>query len=225
MNKGLQMTAKEEHYKRALDLMIITLAHLLLLPFWLVLWTSVPILIWLEDQGPIFYTQIRVGRGGKNFRAFKFRTMRHSMAQSEGEPTILAIPNDPRITRVGRILRSTALDELPQILNIVVGDMSFVGPRPEPPDIYEEMLHTSGDAPQRVSVRPGLTGMAQVYCGYNARLQDKLYWDLEYIRKMNPWLDMKLILLSAWKTLTGSWEAVGRTRKTEEMDKQPKLPT
>lgn len=196
--------SKEHRYKRPMDLSILLFAHIALFPLWALLWVLIPLCIWLEDKGPIFYTQTRVGRGGRNFRTFKFRTMRHSMAQVEGEPTILATPDDPRITKGGRILRTTALDELPQVLNILVGDMSFVGPRPEPPDIHEQMLLISEDASQRVAVRPGLTGMAQTGCGYNAHLQEKIDYDLIYIRKMSPLLDMKLILLSAWKTVNAS---------------------
>jgi lipopolysaccharide/colanic/teichoic acid biosynthesis glycosyltransferase len=196
---------KDPKYKRPMDLFILGSAHLLLLPLWAVLWTVIPVLIWLEDRGPIFYKQSRVGRGGRVFTILKFRTMREN--QAEGAPTILATANDPRITRVGKFLRPTALDELPQVLNIFAGQLSVVGPRPEPPDIHEELLRLSPDAARRMQVRPGLTGLAQVRAGYGASLPDKLGYDLQYIDQISLWTDVKLILISIWKTSRGSWEA------------------
>jgi len=197
-------------YKRPFDLMVLVLSHTfpLLVPVWLLLWTLIPLLIWLEDRGSIFYRQKRVGKGGRVFTLVKFRTMR--VNQAEGEPTVLATANDPRVTRVGRILRRTALDELPQVLSIFAGHLSIVGPRPEPPDIHEELLRLSPEAHRRLLVRPGFTGLAQVYGGYDARLRDKLRFDLLYIERMGLWLDLKLILLSVWKTMTGRWETGSR---------------
>ena len=198
---------KEKRYKRPFDLTILVLVHLLLLPVWFLLWTLIPVAIWLEDRGPIFYTQNRIGRSGRRFRLVKFRTMQQSLAQVESEPTILAVENDPRITRVGRILRRTALDELPQVLNIVAGHMSLVGPRPEPFDIQEQLLYLLPDAHIRLMVRPGLTGLAQLYGGYHAQLRDKLRLDLLYIRKMSLWTDVSLLVLSVWNTLLAKWQA------------------
>jgi lipopolysaccharide/colanic/teichoic acid biosynthesis glycosyltransferase len=109
-----QVMESREYYKRPFDLSILVVSHILLGPLFLLLWTLIPLAIWLEDRGPIFYSQTRIGRGGGKFRLLKFRSMRQN--QAEGEPTILATEDDPRVTRVGRILRRTALDELPQVL-------------------------------------------------------------------------------------------------------------
>ena len=111
--------------KRWFDITILVLAHLLLLPFWLILWIFIPIFIWLEDRGPVFFKQIRIGYKGTNFEAIKFRSM-YLDSEDQG---LITSDADQRITKVGNILRRTALDELPQIINIFRGDMSFVGPR------------------------------------------------------------------------------------------------
>lgn len=193
-------------YKRPLDLTILATAHIfpLLLPIWIVLWTLIPLLIWLEDRGPVFYKQKRVGKNEREFTLRKFRTMRGG--QAEGEPTIPVTDHDPRVTRVGRFLRRTALDELPQILSILRGDMSFVGPRPMPPDFHQEFLNLNPEAYRRVLVRPGLSGLAQVYGTYDSGFADKLDYDLLYLEKMSLWLDCKLLIISVWKTLLGRWE-------------------
>ena len=193
-------------YKRPLDFVILATAHTfpLLLPIWIVLWTLIPLLIWLEDRGPIFYKQKRVGRNESEFTLRKFRTMRSG--QKEGERTIPVTDHDPRVTRVGRFLRRTALDELPQILSILKGDMSFVGPRPMPLDFHQQFLEMSPVAYRRVLVRPGLSGMAQVYGAYDSKFTDKLDYDLLYLEKMSLWLDVKLLIASVWKTISGKWE-------------------
>ena len=193
-------------YKRPLDLTILATAHIfpLLLPIWIVLWTLIPFLIWLEDRGPVFYKQNRVGKNERIFTLRKFRTMRGG--QAEGEPTIPVTDNDPRVTRIGRFLRRTALDELPQILSILKGDMSFVGPRPMPPDFHQEFLNLNPEAYRRVLVRPGLSGLAQVYGTYDSEFAEKLDYDFLYLEKMSLWLDCKLLIISVWKTLLGRWE-------------------
>ena len=197
------MTMARDTYKRPFDLIVLAVSHLVLAPIFLLLWVLIPTLIWLEDRGPIFYTQRRPGKDGRMFRLLKFRTMR--VNQLEGEPTLLATENDPRITSVGRVIRPMALDELPQLLNVLVGHMSFVGPRPQPPDIDEDTIALTPVASRRLSVRPGLTGLGQLYGGYHARLRDKLRYDLLYIEKMNPLFDLRLMFFSLWKTLLGRW--------------------
>ena len=194
---------RRDWYKRAFDLSFLFAAHIVLFPVFVALWTIIPLAIWLEDRGSVFYSQRRAGKGGRMFLLLKFRTMRQN--QREGEPTILATEDDPRITLVGRIIRPMALDELPQVLNVFAGQMSFVGPRPEPADMQEELVGLTSYAQRRLWVRPGLTGLAQLYGGYHARLRDKLRFDLLYIQKMNPWLDLRLILFSFWRTLCVRW--------------------
>lgn len=181
----------------------------MLSPIWLLLWIFIPVFIWLEDGNPIFYIQKRCGLNGKRFKALKFRSMVKDAEGSTGP--VWAQENDPRVTRVGRLLRATALDELPQVINILKGDMSFVGPRAERPELTEKFTKEVPDFSKRVRVRPGLTGMAQIYGKYDSPPAEKLYYDLQYIQKMNPWLDLKLLLLSFWITFRGKWES--RTSK------------
>lgn len=113
--------------------------------------------------------------------------------------------NDPRITSIGKILRWTALDELPQLWNIITGDMTLVGPRSERPELHDEFSNRIPDFDLRLQVRPGLTGLAQIRGAYNLAPEQKLAWDLEYINKMNLILDIKIIILSIWYTMGGKW--------------------
>jgi lipopolysaccharide/colanic/teichoic acid biosynthesis glycosyltransferase len=159
-------------------------------------------MIFFEDGRPLFYGQKRIGIGGKEFVVYKFRTM---VKDADKKGPSWTVEGDPRVTKVGRILRKTALDELPSLLSIFKGDMSFVGPRAlavEEQKILEEKIP---NFEKRLQVRPGLTGLAQVY-----NLEDdpyiKLNYDLEYIKKMSLWLDIKLMFLSVWNTLTGRWD-------------------
>ena len=147
-------------YKRPFDLTIIVLAHILLLPLFAVLWIGIPLAIWLGDRGPPFYLQERVGRSGKRFQVIKFRTM-VSDAESETGP-VWAAERDSRTTRVGRFLRAFRLDELPQVINILRGEMSVVGPRPERPELVERFSRDVPGFSERVRVRPGVAGLAQV---------------------------------------------------------------
>ena len=160
----------------------------------ILLWTIIPLAIWLEDRGPVFYIQRRVGRDGRILRLYKFRSMVRNAESITGP--VWASEKDPRITRVGRVLRSRALDELPQLINVFKGDMSLVGPRPERPEF---VYRFSQDAPRfirRLQVRPGLTGLAQIHGRYSSRPKDKLRYDMLYIRNMSPVVDSKLLLLS-----------------------------
>jgi lipopolysaccharide/colanic/teichoic acid biosynthesis glycosyltransferase len=178
------------------------------------LWVLIPAAIKLEDGGPVFFAQPRVGRGGRVFNALKFRSMVPDADRTFGP--VQASAHDPRVTRVGRILRATALDELPQLWNIAVGDMSFVGPRPLVPgevEVRGDGRLTPLDAipgyEERHSVRPGLTGLTQVYAARDIARASKFRLDRLYLRRAGFWLDLKLILLSFWITARGSWEARG----------------
>ena len=179
------------------------------------LWVAFSLAILFDDGRPVFYRQKRVGKNGRIFEALKFRSMIKD-AEKESGP-VQAIENDPRITEIGKALRASAMDELPQLWNIFKGDMSFVGPRALRPK--EKEVHGSHDdidiekVPgyyERLKVKPGLTGMAQVYLPTDALRSEKFKYDLMYIQKQSIFLDLKLILLSFWITFRGKWESRGR---------------
>jgi lipopolysaccharide/colanic/teichoic acid biosynthesis glycosyltransferase len=178
------------------------------------LWALIAAAIKLEDRGPVFYTQPRVGEGLRTFEALKFRSMIPNADAGVG--ALQASARDPRITRVGRVMRATAMDELPQLWNIFRGDMSFVGPRALRPGEIE--VNAGGghvdmtDIPgyeRRHSVRPGLTGIAQIFAPRDIVRRNKFRYDLLYIRRRSFWLDVKLIALSFWISFRGKWEHRG----------------
>ena len=185
--------AGEEHYKRMFDLATLFFFYLALLPLWALVWSLVPLLIFLEDGGPVFYRQKRLGRHGRPFRIVKFRTMVVG-AEDLGPPFTEA--DDRRVTRVGRFLRARHLDEAPQAWNILRGEMSIVGPRPLLAWDYEHDDWGASEASRRLAVLPGITGLAQVRGRTWVTGRDKLRYDLLYIRRMGPWLDLKLIAMS-----------------------------
>jgi len=175
------------------------------------LWPIIAAAIKLDSQGPIFYGQSRVGEGGRQFMVLKFRSM---VADAERGGPKQADIHDPRITRVGRILRATAMDELPQLWNIFRGDMSFVGPRalrPEEIEVDGSGASVPLDAVpgylERCTVPPGLTGIAQIYAPRDVSRRQKFRFDLLYIKRRSLLLDIRLILLSFWITARGTWEA------------------
>ena len=197
--------------KRALDVLLSTFGLLASSP----LWAAIACAIKLEDGGPIFYAQERVGRYGSRFRALKFRSMRADAEAQTG--AIQAIERDPRVTRVGRVLRATAMDELPQLWNILRGDMSFVGPRALRPGEIEAVaggrfvrLEDVPGFENRIRVRPGLTGLAQIYAPRDVPRRQKFRYDKMYVEKRSWMLDVRLILLSFWISFLGTWEARGR---------------
>ena len=178
-------------------------------------WALFALAIKTEDGGPVFFPQARVGLDGRVFTAMKFRSMVVNAEASSGP--VQADEDDPRITRVGRVLRGTAMDELPQLWNIFVGDMSFTGPRALRPGEIEvvgsgrvELLEDVPGFPVRASVRPGLTGVAQIYAARDITRRHKFKYDLLYVRRQSFWLDVRLIGLSFWITFRGTWEARGR---------------
>jgi lipopolysaccharide/colanic/teichoic acid biosynthesis glycosyltransferase len=179
------------------------------------LWLVIPIAIKLEDGGPIFFPQERVGLRGGVFKALKFRSMRPDAEALTGP--VQATENDPRVTTVGRLLRATAMDELPQLVNILVGDMSFVGPRPLRPgevdirgDGHVTRLDEIRGYDERHGVRPGLTGLTQVFAPRDISRTSKFRLDRLYIKRAGFWLDVRLILLSFWISARGTWEVRGR---------------
>jgi len=179
------------------------------------LWGLIALAVKLEDGGPVFYGQERSGLNGRSFNVRKFRSMIPDAEARTG--AIQATAHDPRVTRVGRLLRATAMDELPQLWNIFVGDMSFTGPRALRPGEIEvvgsgrvELLEDVPGFPVRASVRPGLTGVAQIYAARDITRRHKFKYDLLYVRRQSFWLDVRLIGLSFWITFRGTWEARGR---------------
>jgi len=194
--------------KRGLDILLVAIGLVLSAPAWLV----IAYCIKREDGGPLLYAQERVGRGGRRFRSLKFRTMVPDADARFGPRQ--AAEHDPRVTRVGRRLRATAMDELPQLLNILRGDMSFVGPRALVPREAEQdgdgrivaVEEIPGHA-FRHSVRPGLTGLAQVFARRDLPRQQKFRFDRLYIQRQSPRLDATLFVLSLWISLRGKWES------------------
>lgn len=173
-------------------------------------------LIW--DRGPIFYTQPRLTQDGKVFKIFKFRSMK---VDSEKDGARLAAKDDDRITKVGKVLRATHLDELPQVFNILFGQMSIVGPRPERPEIAEEYMQEIPEFELRLKVKAGLTGYAQVYGKYNTTPYDKLKLDLHYIQHYHVWLDIQLILMTfKIMFMKDNTEGVEKDQKTAIIEKK-----
>jgi lipopolysaccharide/colanic/teichoic acid biosynthesis glycosyltransferase len=179
------------------------------------LWVVIPAAIKAEDGGPVFFPQDRVGLNGRVFQALKFRSMVPDAEAHTGP--VQATEDDPRVTSVGRLLRATAMDELPQLWNIFVGDMSFVGPRPLRPGEVEVRgdgrLFTLSEIPgyeERHRIRPGLTGLTQVFAARDISRASKFRLDRLYLRRAGFWLDLRLILLSFWITFRGRWESRDR---------------
>lgn len=210
---GVRTIAHSAHpfAKRILDVSLSSLGLIVSAPVWL----GIALAIRWEDGGPVFYRQERVGKGGVGFWSWKFRSMVPDSDEIFGP--LQASDGDLRVTRVGRFLRVTALDELAQLWNILRGDMSFVGPRALLPSEIE--VNGNGELiplekipgyEARHRVRPGLTGLAQVYAPRDIPRRYKFKYDLLYIKKQSFWLDLKLIMLSIWITLRGKWEYRGK---------------
>lgn len=190
LSRNMGLSIEQQWMKRGEDLVISLMMLVLFSPVFLI--TAIGIKC--TDQGPVFYKQERLTKNGKKFMIYKFRTMVVDAEKTSGP--VLAADKDPRILPIGRILRATRLDELPQIVNILKGEMSVVGPRPERPDLAAEIERDVPEFSYRLKVKAGLTGYAQVYGKYNTTFYDKLKLDLMYIRKYSLLLDLKLILMT-----------------------------
>ena len=219
-NRGL--TAEQEFAKRAMDIVFSLIGLVIASPFMLV----IAILIKAYDGGPVFYKQDRLTKDGRVFQILKFRSMK---VQSEKKGARLAMKDDDRITPVGRVLRQIHFDELPQIFNILKGDMSLVGPRPERPEIARQYLEEIPEFNYRLKVKAGLTGYAQVYGKYNTTPYDKLKLDLTYIETYSFVQDIKLLMLT-FKILfqkentegVESWQVTAATKEDTTAEEKKK---
>ena len=190
LSRGYTLSFDQRLIKRAMDIIIASILTIITSPILIV----TALAIKLYDKGPVFYKQVRYTKGDKEFEIYKFRSMIVN-AESDGVAQ-LAKENDDRITPVGRFIRATRIDELPQLFNILKGDMSFVGPRPERPEIAKEYCEQIPEFSFRTRVKAGLTGYAQVYGKYNTTPYDKLKLDLFYIANYSLWTDIKLMMMT-----------------------------
>lgn len=190
LTRDTAMTAEQRMIKRIMDIVLSIMLIVISSPIMLV----TAILIKLYDHGPVLYKQIRCTAGGKEFKILKFRSMKVD-AEKDGVAR-LAAQNDDRITPIGHFIRKVRIDELPQLFNILVGDMSFIGPRPERPEIIAQYVEEMPEFVFRMKAKAGLAGYAQVYGKYNTTPYDKLKLDLTYIENYTVWLDLKLMLLT-----------------------------
>ncbi len=198
-----------EWTRRGINLSLALMAIIVTLPIML----CVAVLVWLTSRGPVLYTQVRIGLdrrapstgiqnhrrqrdlGGQPFTIYKFRTMRVDAEQGSG--AVWAQQRDPRVTAVGGLLRQYRLDELPQLLNVLKGEMNIVGPRPERPTIFAELREHIAEYPLRQKAKPGITGLAQINHHYDRSLEDvrtKVHYDLEYIRRQSVTEDLRIML-------------------------------
>jgi exopolysaccharide biosynthesis polyprenyl glycosylphosphotransferase len=204
-DKGISGKRRQRLFKRFLDIVVSVLLLIIIWPFLLL----ISLWIRLDSPGPVLFRQTRVGLGGKPYKIFKFRTMiqnADALMQAklaglqEIEDFVFQEKDDPRVTRSGRFLRKRSLDELPQLLNILTGSMSIVGPRPEVPEIVN--LYTP-EQYIRLNVQPGVTGLAQINGRSELTTGEALAYDLEYVRKWSLWLDLKILLKTVIVVLTG----------------------
>ncbi len=212
-NQGLSVD--QQFIKRFFDILFSLILLLLASPFMLL----IALCIKLYDRGPVFFTQDRLTQGGKVFKVYKFRSMR---IQSPNQQYCMTRKDDDRITPVGKVIRRLHLDELPQLFNILKGDMSFVGPRPECPSIHKDYCKIVQEFDFRLKVKAGLTGYAQVYGKYNTSPYDKLKLDLTYIETYSFLLDLKLIFLT-FKVIfhPDNTEGIEDWQTTAALDQKP----
>lgn len=186
--------------KRVLDVFLSLVALVLLSPLFLV----TAVLIKLTSRGPVFYSQERLGRYAKPFKMFKFRTMK--VDAEKGTGAVWARINDPRLIPIGGFLRKAHIDEIPQFVNVLHGEMSIVGPRPERPVFVEKLKEQIPDYEKRLAVKPGITGLAQVWHRYDETIADvrkKIKYDLLYIKKICLWTDLTILMRTVRVVFTG----------------------
>ena len=194
----------QELIKRLFDIVFSALVLIIGLPIWLL----IGLIVRLESSGPVIYTQIRVGRNGKIFKMYKFRSMVKDANKTERQWTIV---NDPRVTKFGRLIRKTHLDEVPQFFNVLIGDMSVVGPRPEQPKYVDEFSQALPYYKRRLLVRPGITGWWQVQYQPHVlgveEIENRLKDDFYYIENMSIQLDIEIVVRTVWCVFKGHGQA------------------
>ena len=196
-------------FKRVLDLSFLIIGVGILLPAFIVIIFLVVLFIVIEDGRPVFYTQLRYGENNKLFKLYKFRSMIKNAEQTTGA-VWASKNNDLRLTKTGRFIRKYAIDEIPQLINIFKGDISFVGPRPERPELYQEFSKSNKNFKQRLNAPQGLAGLAQLLGTYATIPRNKLRYDLLYINNQSALLDIKIIILSVLVTVIGNWQTDSR---------------
>lgn len=189
----IELSAEKKILKRSIDLFFSIILLIILTPIFLI----IPLLIKLSSKGRVFYIQERVGENNKIFKLIKFRTMIENAEQETGPS--LSYAQDPRVTKIGKFLRKYHIDEIPQLINVLKGEMSLVGPRPERPEFLKEIIKIVPYFEYRVRLKPGITGLAQVEGKYETPPEDKIKYDLIYILKWSPFLDFYIILLTLKK--------------------------
>ena len=169
------------------------------LPFWLIILVVIGQIIYFQDKGPIFYNTLRLGKDGKVFTMYKFRSMKVNAPDIRNEDgSTFNSENDPRLTRIGKFIRKTSLDETPQLLNIIKGDMSIIGPRP---DLPEHLKLYDGNEQRKLEVRPGVTGFSQAYYRNTVPWKERIQNDIYYIDHLCWWLDIKVFFKTAVSVL------------------------
>ncbi|WP_159639310.1 sugar transferase [Erysipelothrix anatis] len=184
-------------FKRIADIVLTILAS----PFIILLVAIFAVVVKIDSKGPAFYTQMRIGKDQREFRIYKLRSMRTDAESDTG--AIWAEKDDPRVTKVGRFIRKVRIDELPQFLNVLIGDMSIIGPRPERADLTWQFEKEIPGFINRLSVRPGITGLAQVNGGYDISPADKLEFDKTYISNLSLKQDLKIACRTVGVIFTG----------------------
>lgn len=181
-----------DFFKRVVDIAVSFFLLALLAPAI----ALISVLIKVDSRGPVFYTQDRVGLDGRVFKLIKFRSMVRDAENGTGP--VIAEPDDARTTRLGRFIRLRNIDEIPQLINVLKGDMSLVGPRPERPFFHDKFASQVDGWTERLSVRPGLTGLSQLKYGYMSDPKVKLSYDVEYLRGMSLFFDLRIMAETAW---------------------------
>lgn len=195
-----EMIEGKEFYffiKRTFDIVF----SLLALPFVIIIVLIMGIFIKLDSKGPVIYTQKRLGLNEQEFEIFKLRSMDENAEEETG--AVWAEKDDPRVTKVGKFMRKYRIDELPQFFNVLIGNMSLIGPRPERKDLTEEFEQETPGFKKRLLVKPGITGLAQVNGGYDIPYDQKLIYDMEYIQTMSIWNDIKIIFKTVLVIIVG----------------------
>lgn len=188
----------QKYLKRMLDILISVVG----LPFFAVLFCILAPMIFLEDRGPVFYTAERLGRNGKFFQMIKFRSMKtNSPDLRNADGSTFNSSNDPRVTRIGRVMRKTSLDETPQLLNVLKGDMSLVGPRAHLTTTYPGFELLDDRRKKRLSVRPGITGYTQAFFRNSIGTEEKIDNDCYYVDHISFWMDVKILFATAFSVL------------------------